>query len=123
MGDDLVFKTRKKYNAVISAIPMSKLPDQITNRDEREKYALELINRGSSPDPSYTSYEVVAKNLKPKITSYSIKLSFDSNDNPIFEPILDDATRKAYEGYRPHSTFLPINLPKEVNLVTGARAL
>lgn len=115
-----IFTTSNKYDFKISVFRTDTLKDERGIRDVH----LRLEDRGISPDPSkYTKYELVSTNITPRGTSYQIQLSFDDGFNPLFTPVLPDDKVKEYEGYKPTSTFLPINIPTNANIVMGARAL
>ena len=115
-----IFTTSNKYNFKISVFRTDKLTDEQGVRDLHLKFEV----RGTSPDPEkYTKYELVSTKTTPTPTSYHIQLSFDDGFNPLFTPVLPDNKVKEYEGYKPTSTFLPINIPTNANIVMGARAL
>lgn len=118
--DPNIFTTNNKYNfkKTVFKTDIAKLERGIND------VHFKLEDRGISPDPNkYTKYELVSTKYSPKPTSYNIQLSFNDDLNPLFSPVLDEDTIKEYEGYKPNSTFLPINIPIIANIVTGARAL
>jgi hypothetical protein len=118
--DDTIFTTTNKYNFKISVFKTDKLKDERGIRDVHLKFE----DRGTSPDPEkYTKYELVSTKTTPTNTSYQIQLSFDKEYNPLFTAVLPDEKAKEYEGYKPTSTFLPINIPTNANIVLGARAI